>query len=90
MSDIKAFPTQKKQGRQDSITQTVDGDKVYLDVNAISGASIVTEPWDQVEVTVRGADGCPEEVVYSSDGVVVCTVTIIYNAQRQLERVVKS
>jgi len=62
--------------------------QVGLDVIALN--ELVPREFDDVEVTQKNADGCPEIVIYRSAGATVSTLTITYDVDGDFQRVVRS
>jgi len=69
-------------------TSPANTGKVAFDVVSLN--ELVPREFDDIEITQKNAEGDPEIAIYRSAGSVVATLTITYDIDGDLQRVVRS
>jgi len=59
-------------------------------INQKLQAPLISEDWDDFEVTSKNAAGCPTQVVYRLGAAVVATLDITYDVDGDLQRLQRS
>lgn len=70
---------------QNLITATTSGTKTALDVNVLN--KLVDVPHDSIYITSKNSDGDPTTIVFKKSGTQVLSLTLVYDADGDLESV---